>query len=84
MYYAYVLRSLHDHKLYIGYTDNLTRRYEQHQKGLVTSTKCRLPVKLIFYEAYQNKYDALRRESYLKTDKGKKTLQVMLREYFNN
>jgi predicted GIY-YIG superfamily endonuclease len=36
---------------------------------------------LIFYEAYKNKYDALRREKYLKTTKGRTTLKSMLREF---
>jgi putative endonuclease len=78
-----VLKSIKDHKLYIGYTEDLKRRYLSHQQGDVHATKYRLPVALIFYEAYLNKYDALRRERYLKTDKGKKTLHVMLTEYFN-
>lgn len=41
-----------------------------------------MPVELVFYEAYRNKYDALRREKYLKTSKGKSTLKNMLREFF--
>jgi hypothetical protein len=36
---------------------------------------------LVFYEAYLNGYDAKRRENYLKTDKGKKALQIMLAEF---
>jgi predicted GIY-YIG superfamily endonuclease len=35
----------------------------------------------VFYEVYRNKFDALRREKYLKTTKGKTTLKAMLKEY---
>jgi putative endonuclease len=49
----------------------------------VLSTKPRLSVRLVFYEAYLDKYDALRREKYLKTDKGKTTLKSMLREFLS-
>lgn len=81
MYYTYVLLSEKDYKFYIGFTNNLKTRISEHRQGNVKSTKGRLPVKLIFYECYLNKYDSLRREKYLKTDKGKTTLRSMLREY---
>jgi len=64
-YYVYVLLSFKDNKFYIGSTPDLKRRLKQHSSGQVDSTKNRLPVKVIFYEAYLNKYDAFRREDYL-------------------
>jgi putative endonuclease len=81
MFYAYVLLSKKDGKMYIGFSSDLKQRISLHEKGLVGATRSRLPVRLIFYEAYLNKNDALRRERYLKTDKGKNTLSVMLKEY---
>jgi putative endonuclease len=78
---VYVLRSLKDAKFYIGYTTDLGKRFKEHQVGVVTSTKPRMPFELIFFEAYRNKYDAIRREKYLKTSKGKNTLKQMLKEY---
>ncbi|MEK6691560.1 MAG: GIY-YIG nuclease family protein [Nitrospirota bacterium] len=81
-YYVYVLKSIKDSKLYIGYTEDLKKRIKEHWGGKVLSTKTRMPVELVFYEAYRNKYDALRREKYLKTSKGKSTLKNMLREFF--
>lgn len=83
MYYVYVLRSLKDKKLYIGYSENLKRRFSEHQNGDVQSTKPRRPFDLIFYEAYKNMKDAKRREKYFKTDKGKSSLKMMLKEYFS-
>jgi putative endonuclease len=80
-YYVYVLRSLKDNKLYTGYTADLRKRFKEHQEGMVTSTKLRTPFELIFYEAYKNKYDAIRREKYFKTSKGKNTLTQMLKEF---
>lgn len=82
-YYVYVLQCA-DQKLYTGFTEDLNARIVRHQKGLVLATRPRLPVELVFYEAYPNKYDALRREKYLKTTKGKQTLATMLREFFEN
>lgn len=39
MYYIYVLKSFVDGKLYIGYTDNLKRRFKEHNDGENISTK---------------------------------------------
>ena len=81
MYYTYVLQSLKDKKFYIGYTSNIGKRVARHNNGEVQSTKPRMPLRLIFYEAYLDQKDALRREDYFKTTKGKRTLRIMLKEY---
>jgi len=83
MFYVYILISLKDNKLYIGFTTNLKKRYKEHQEGKVFATKGRRPLKLIFYEAFVSKEDAIRRENYFKTNPGKRTLKLMLRSYFN-
>jgi putative endonuclease len=63
-YFTYVLKSLSDGKFYTGYTKNLKLRFEQHEKGLVESTKHRRPVVLMYYEACLSQEDALHREKY--------------------
>lgn len=83
MFYVYILLSLKDGKLYIGYTSDLRRRLKEHKTGGSKSTKCRLPFKLIYYEAHTSEKDARRREKYFKTDKGKSTLRLMLRNGLN-
>ncbi|NQT49701.1 GIY-YIG nuclease family protein [Candidatus Kuenenbacteria bacterium] len=80
-FYVYILKSLKDGKFYIGLTADLKRRVSEHQKGKNISTSKRLPVELIYYEAFLSKKDAQRRERYFKTTKGKTTLRQMLREY---
>ena len=77
---VYVLFSLKDEKLYIGYSTNLPNRLQDYNKGSVLSTKGRRPLELIYSEFHSNKYDALRREKYFKTTSGKKGLKLMLRE----
>ncbi len=81
MYYTYTLL-LKNNKIYSGSTNNLKRRINEHQLGKVRSTKDYRPLKLIFYEAFISRKDAERREKYFKSDKGKKMLKVILREYF--
>ena len=70
MYYVYVLLSLKDSGTYTGCTNNLQRRLKQHNNGLSYATRPRKPLRLIYFEAYLYKEDALLRERYLKTDWG--------------
>ncbi len=55
-----------DKKLYIGSTNNLKRRLEEHNAGKNISTKNRAPLELVYYEAYRSKVDSLERERKLK------------------
>jgi putative endonuclease len=66
MYYVYVLKSLKDDELYIGSTEDLKHRLQEHNEGKVFSTKLRKPFLLVYYEAYRNGSDARERESKLK------------------
>lgn len=63
MEYVYVLQSLKDRALYIGHTNDLKRRVAEHKSGKVPSTKPRLPVRLVYYEACNILDDAIRREA---------------------
>ncbi len=81
MFYTYVLKSLKDHNLYVGLTGDLKQRLEEHRKGRVESTKDRLPLILIYYEACLERGDAAKREKYLKTHHGKMFLRNRLKSY---
>ena len=75
------MRSARDKNLYVGYTNDLKSRFEQHAKGQVVSTKDRRPFELIYSEACLNKHDAMHREKYLKTAWGKQFLKNRLKSY---
>ncbi len=81
MHYVYLLQ-LNNRQIYTGSTKDLRRRILEHEKGEVTSTKHKRPIKLILYEAYLLKSDAERREKYLKTTEGKRFLKQQLKDYF--
>ncbi len=82
MYYVYILK-LGNGQLYAGKTDDLTRRYKEHCDGRSPFTSKRLPVQLLFYEAFVNPLDAKKRERYFKTTKGKSTLRAILRNGYS-
>jgi len=72
MFYAYVLQSLTDNFTYIGSTEDLKKRFKEHNSGKTKSIKHRLPFKLVYYEAYETKYLARKREIELKKNSSKK------------
>ena len=79
MYYVYVLFSEKDKFFYVGYTRNVEERLKCHNSGKNHSTRSRRPFKLLYYEAHTSKSDAMRREKYFKTTKGKITINQILR-----
>lgn len=78
MFYVYVLKSEKDDQLYIGSTNNLRRRFLEHNTGKVSSTKSRRPFQLRYYEAYHSEESARAREFSLKKD-GKALAQLKRR-----
>lgn len=71
-YFVYILKSLKDNGYYIGMTKDLLSRLNYHNKGLVRSTKSRIPFKLIYNEQHNTRIEAREREKYLKSYKGSK------------
>lgn len=68
MYCVYVLQStVQKNWLYIGFSANINERLKEHHAGRVKSTKPKLPLLLVYYEAYKNETDARKREKHLKT-----------------
>lgn len=81
-YYAYILFSLKDHGLYIGYTSDLKKRLSFHAAGKVSATRLRLPVLLVHYEYFINRTDAKARETFLKSGYGHKQLSDILKRTY--
>ncbi|MFZ1720712.1 MAG: GIY-YIG nuclease family protein [Candidatus Moraniibacteriota bacterium] len=83
MFYVYLLQSEKDDKWYTGCTNDLKKRFSEHNKGSVFSTKNRVPFILIYYEACLNKSDAFAREKYLKSGPGKRYLKNRLKRFLS-
>ena len=66
MCYTYILRCK-DNSLYTGWTTDIERRIKEHNKGVASKcTRSRLPVKLVYYEKFQSKKEAMKREYAIK------------------
>lgn len=83
VYYIYVLQSFKDKGLYIGFSSDLRKRVDSHNKGRVLSTKDRVPFRLIYYEAYIDRLDATGREKFLKSGSGWRYIKKQLFHYLN-
>jgi len=76
MFYVYVLRSKKNNYRYIGQTNNLDRRIKEHNEGLTKSIRFQRPFVLEYYEEFQTRFEAIKREIFFKSGKG--------REWLNN
>ena len=85
MHFVYLLENLKDKGWYIGYTTNIKRRILEHNSkigGKYTSKKTEW--KIIYFECYLNKIDALGRETFLKSGSGHRFIKKQLKNYLSN
>ena len=79
MFYVYVLKSLRNNKRYVGYTSKMPEeRLKGHNKGDNTWTSQNKPFKLIFSEKYNTKIEAIKREKFLKSGRGRALLDKII------
>ncbi|HAJ44897.1 hypothetical protein A3K33_02550 [Candidatus Azambacteria bacterium RIFOXYC1_FULL_41_20] len=82
MFYVYILKSQKQNWKYIGSCADLRKRFIEHNFGKVKSTQARRPYDLIYYEAYNSKVAALKREIELKRNSSKK--EELFKRLFEN
>ncbi|MEK9131662.1 MAG: GIY-YIG nuclease family protein [Patescibacteria group bacterium] len=73
MYTVYVIKGISGH-VYIGQTNNLEKRLHQHNSGYGKYTQNKGPFTVIYFEQYNTRVEAMRRERELKTGKGREWL----------
>ncbi len=78
VHYVYILQSLTDNKYYIGETSNVQARLLFHNNGYQRSTKSRIPFRLVMFEVYPDRIEALKREKQIKSWKGGKAFQRLI------
>ncbi|MBN8687714.1 MAG: GIY-YIG nuclease family protein [Chitinophagales bacterium] len=78
MFYVYALNSLSRNYIYVGLTNDLERRFHQHQNGQNKTTKPYLPFILFYMEAFQTRVEARQREIFLKSGIGKEFLKTKI------
>ncbi len=79
-YYVYILTNKNNSVLYTGVTNNLSRRMFEHQEavgfGSVFTKKYKIK-KLVYYEVFQDAYNAISREKQIKAGSRKKKIELI-------
>lgn len=83
MFYVYVLQSQKTQRWYTGPTNNLRKRFKEHNENKSIATRKKGPWDLIYYEACLNQRDAIAREKYLKSGMGKRYLKNRLKRFLS-
>lgn len=77
-FFAYVLKSEMDGRLYKGSSDNIGRRVKEHNAGKMKSTKGFRPWKLAYIEEFDTFKEARDREKYFKTGSGREFIKYKI------
>ncbi|WP_163326111.1 GIY-YIG nuclease family protein [Draconibacterium mangrovi] len=77
-YYMYILQSEKNGKYYIGSTQNVEERLQQHNWSRTPSTKSGIPWKLVYSEEFEERPSATQREYEIKQKKSRKYIQFLI------
>ncbi len=69
-FYTYILFSPKFNKHYYGHTSNLSKRFDDHNNGLSVYTKKFIPWELIYFEEFDSRSEAIKREKFFKSFEG--------------
>ncbi|BDQ03191.1 GIY-YIG nuclease family protein [Ignavibacterium sp.] len=76
MYFTYILKSIKTNRFYYGHTQNLSERLNYHNIGKVKSTKAFRPWIIHYFESFETRSEAYRRELFFKSKDGKEWLRA--------
>ncbi len=78
MFYVYVLQSLKDFSFYIGQCEDLDKRMSKHFDGFSKYTSTKRPLRLKYFETYNSRSEALKRERQIKSMKSKRYIEELI------
>ena len=78
MFYAYVIKSVISPYYYKGHCEDLDERLKEHNSGMTHSIKRFIPFEIVYFEEFETREEAIRRERYLKTAAGRRFLKSKL------
>jgi putative endonuclease len=78
VYFTYVLKSKTHNYFYRGHCKDLQKRLDQHNAGMTVSLRSYLPFEIIYFEQFETEIEAVKREKYFKTSRGREFLKKTL------
>ena len=82
-FFVYILQSQKDLSFYIGFTANLQQRLRKHNNARTGYSASKKPWNIVYFESFDNKSDALKRERFLKNQKNRNFYSRLI-ENFNS
>ncbi|MCS3799895.1 GIY-YIG nuclease family protein [Niastella sp. OAS944] len=83
-FYVYVLQSLKDFSFYIGQCDDLDRRMSKHFDGFSKYSASKRPLRLVYFEIFTSRGEAIKREKAIKNLKSRKYIESLITSWRNS
>jgi putative endonuclease len=80
-FYVYILQSLKDFSFYTGQCDDPDRRMSKHFDGMSKYTSAKRPLRLVYFEVFASRSEALKREKEIKKKKSRKYIQCLILQW---
>lgn len=77
-FYVYILQSLKDFSFYVGQCEDLDCRMSKHFDGFSSYTASKRPLRLVYFEVYSTRSEALKREREIKLKKSRGYLEWLI------
>jgi putative endonuclease len=78
MFYAYVIKSIEHDFFYKGHCENLEERLKEHNSGLTQSIRPYILFTLVYFEEFNTREEAIKREKYFKSSAGRRYLKTKI------
>ena len=78
-YWVYIIQSKKNGWTYTGHTNDIKRRLHDHNRGKMKSTRYHSPFKIIYTEEFSCRSEAMTREKFLKSGKGRQIREELLK-----
>jgi len=82
-FYVYILQSQKDFSFYVGQCDDLDSRMSKHTDGMSKYTSSKRPLRLVYFEVYSSRSEALKREKEIKKMKSRKYIEQLILNWRN-
>ena len=83
MFYVYILESLVNGSFYVGETKNLEDRLKRHNEGRSRFTSSKVPWKLVYFEEYKTRSEAMKREREIKNKKSRRFIEDLFKRKYH-
>jgi putative endonuclease len=81
-FFVYILQSKKDFSFYIGQTNDLDARLSKHNDGFSKYSSSKIPWRLVYFEKYDTRKEAIKRENEIKSKKSRKYIEILISKKF--